>query len=265
MNAIPPMPVPQQNHLLNALSADAGGRLYPYLELVQLPRGKVIHETGEQPRYAYFPVDAIIAEMAIIESGDSTEVSMVGNEGLVGTALFMGGESIPRQALVQSAGHAYRLLGKRLKEEFDRHGEVLHLLMRYMLSLITQTAQTAVCNRHHSIEQQLCRMLLQALDRIHGNELSVTQEEIARMLGVRRESVSDAAGRLKKTGLIECHRGRVKVLDRPGIEKRCCECYAVVRKETERLLPPPRNPVPSPAACHDPRRLTPAKSFSRSA
>ncbi len=237
MGAIPLMPILRQNHLLAALSADSRSRLFPYLEFVQLPRGKVIYEVGEPIHYAYFPTDAIIAIVAILENGASAEVSMVGNEGVAGISAFMGGEAIPRQAVVQNAGHAYRLPVKWLKREFARHGEMLVLLLRYTQSLITQTAQTAMCNRHHSVDQQLCRMLLQSIDRLPSDELVVTHEIIANMLGVRRESVTEAAGRMKSLGLIECRRGKVRVLDRAGLERHCCECYAVVRNEALRLLP----------------------------
>lgn len=237
MRAIPLTSPLRQNHLLAALSADTRSRLLPHLELVQLPRGKVLHEVGEKVRYAYFPTDSIVAILAILENGASTEVSMVGNDGVVGIASFMGGEAVTTQAVVQSPGHAYRLQEKWLNREFARHGEMLTLLLRYTQALITQTAQTAMCNRHHSIDQQFCRILLQSLDCLHGNELTVTHETIANMLGVRRESITEAAGRLKALGLIECHRGRVKVLDRPGIEQLCCECYGVIRREADRLLP----------------------------
>jgi CRP-like cAMP-binding protein len=237
MRAIPLMSTIQQNHLLAAIPADSRSRLLPHMELVELPRGQMIHDIGEKIHHAYFPIDAIIAIMAILENGDCTEVSMVGNEGVVGISSFMGGDAIPRQAVVRSPGYAYRLPATWLNREFARHGEMLSLLLRYTQALITQTAQTAICNRHHSIEQQLCRVLLQSLDRVPGDELAITHENIATMLGVRRESVTEAAGRMKSVGLIECRRGRLKVLDRPGIEALCCECYAVVKNETERLLP----------------------------
>lgn len=237
MNAISRMPMRQQNHLLAALPAEAQNRLGPSLELVHLRRGEVIHDIGEPIRHAYFPTDSIVAMLAILENGACSEVCMVGNEGVVGIAAYLGGDAIPRQAVVQNAGYAYRLPEKILHREFTRHDEMLHLLLRYTQALITQTAQTAMCNRHHSIDQQLCRLLLQSLDRLPGNELTITQETIANMLGVRRESITEAAGRMKALGLIECRRGRVKVIDRPGIEQRCCECYAVVRKESMRLLP----------------------------
>ena len=237
-----PKPAPTDNHLLAALSADVQSRLFGDLELVELPLGKVLYESGDALRHVYFPTDSIVSLLYVMESGASAEISVVGNEGLIGVALFMGGESTPSRAVVQSAGSAYRLLGQRLKDEFNRHGEMLLLMLRYTQSLITQMAQTAVCNRHHSIDQQLCRWLLLSLDRLPGNQLTMTQELIANMLGVRREGVTDAAGKLQKQGLIEYSRGQITVLDRPGLEQMSCECYAVVRKETDRLLPylPPR-------------------------
>lgn len=237
MRAIPLMSTLQQNHLLAAIPPDSKSRLLPHLELVELTQGKVLHEMGETVRYAFFPIDAIVAILAVLENGDCTEVAMVGNEGVVGISAFMGGEAIPRQAVVRSPGYAYRLQSKWLNREFSRHGEMLVLLLRYTQALITQTAQTAICNRHHSIDQQLCRVLLQSLDRLGGNEIAITHETIANMLGVRRESVTEAAGKLKQLGLIECRRGKLTILDRPGVEKLCCECYDVVRRETDRLLP----------------------------
>lgn len=237
MRAIPLMSTLQQNHLLAAIPPDSKSRLLPHLELVELIQGKVLHEMGETVRYAFFPIDAIVAILAVLENGDCTEVAMVGNEGVVGISAFMGGEAIPRQAVVRSPGYAYRLQSKWLNREFSRHGEMLVLLLRYTQALITQTAQTAICNRHHSIDQQLCRVLLQSLDRLGGNEIAITHETIANMLGVRRESVTEAAGKMKQLGLIECRRGKLTILDRPGVETLCCECYDVVRRETDRLLP----------------------------
>lgn len=237
MRAIPLMSTLQQNHLLAAIPPDSKSRLLPHLELVELTQGKVLHEMGETVRYAFFPIDAIVAILAVLENGDCTEVAMVGNEGVVGISAFMGGEAIPRQAVVRSPGYAYRLQSKWLNREFSRHGEMLVLLLRYTQALITQTAQTAICNRHHSIDQQLCRVLLQSLDRLGGNEIAITHETIANMLGVRRESVTEAAGKMKQLGLIECRRGKLTILDRPGVETLCCECYDVVRRETDRLLP----------------------------
>ena len=235
-------PSPQLNHLLAALPADVQARLFPHMEFVPLPLGKVLYESGDALRHVYFPTDAIVSLLYVMENGASAEISVVGNEGLIGVALFMGGESTPSRAIVQSAGSAYRMLGQRLKDEFNRHGELLLLMLRYTQSLITQMAQTAVCNRHHSIDQQLCRWLLLSLDRLSSNHLVMTQELIANMLGVRREGVTDAAGKLQRLGVIEYSRGQITVLDRPKLEALSCECYAVVKKETDRLLPylPPR-------------------------
>jgi len=229
--------IPQQNHILSSLHQDAQKRLFPFLELVPLELGKVLYESGVTMQHVYFPIDSIVSLLYVMENGASAEISVVGNEGLVGIALFMGGESTPSRALVQSAGHAYRLKSQLLKDEFNRHGEMLLLMLRYTQSLMTQMAQTAVCNRHHSIDQQLCRWLLLSLDRLSSNQLTMTQELIANMLGVRREGVTDAAGKLQKLGVIEYTRGQITVLDRPKLEKLCCECYAVVKKETDRLLP----------------------------
>ncbi|MDH4559171.1 Crp/Fnr family transcriptional regulator [Pseudomonas sp. BN417] len=230
-------PSPLQNHLLSALPKEVQQRLVPQLELVPLPLGKVLYESGDTLRHVYFPTDSIVSLLYVMENGSSAEISVVGNEGLIGLAVFMGGESTPSRAIVQSAGHAYRLQGQRLKAEFNRHGELLQLMLRYTQALITQMAQTAVCNRHHSIDQQLCRWLLLSLDRLPTNHLKMTQELIANMLGVRREGVTDAAGKLQKLGVIEYSRGHITVLDRPKLEALSCECYAVVKKETDRLLP----------------------------
>ena len=228
---------PYQNHLLAALPAEVHSRLFPALEPVLLPLGKVLYESGDTLRHVYFPTDSIVSLLYVMESGASAEISVVGNEGLIGVALFMGGESTTSRAIVQSAGHGYRLLGSLFKEEFNRHNEMLHLMLRYSQALITQMAQTAVCNRHHSIDQQLCRWLLLSLDRLSGPDLVMTQELIANMLGVRREGVTEAAGKLQKLGVIEYSRGHITVLNRPKLEALCCECYAVVKKETDRLLP----------------------------
>ncbi len=228
---------PQQNHLLMALPTEVKQRLFPDLKPVELPLGRVLYESGQIQHEAFFPIDAIISLLNVMENGASAEIAIVGNEGVVGVNLFMGGASTPSRALVQSAGAALQLSAQRLKAEFDRHEELLQLLLRYTQSLITQMAQTAVCNRHHSIDQQLCRWLLLSLDRLPGNQLVMTQELIANMLGVRREGVTDAAGKLQKRGVIEYHRGHISVLDRPQLEALCCECYAVVKKETDRLLP----------------------------
>ncbi len=226
-----------QNHLLAALSDEVCQRVLPHLEEVTMPLGKVLYESGDTLRDIYFPNDSIISLLYVMEDGSSAEISVVGNEGVVGVALFMGGESTTSRAIVQSAGSAYRLPGQWIKEEFNRHGEMMHLLLRYTQSLITQMAQTAVCNRHHSIDQQLCRWLLLSLDRLPGNQLTMTQELIANMLGVRREGVTQAAGKLQRMGAINYSRGHITVLDRPYLEKLCCECYAVVKKESDRLLP----------------------------
>lgn len=231
------LPMPRQNHLLAALSEDVQQRLFCHLEQVPLPLGKVLYESGHTMRHVYFPTDSIISLIYVMESGASAEISVVGNEGLVGIALFMGGESTPSRAIVQSGGHAFRLPGQLLKNEFNRHGELLVLMLRYTQALITQMAQTAVCNRHHSIDQQLCRWLLLSLDRLPSNQLVMTQELIANMLGVRREGVTEAAGKLQKLGVIEYSRGHITVLDRQRLEQLSCECYAVVKRETDRLLP----------------------------
>ncbi|KDN99125.1 MULTISPECIES: Crp/Fnr family transcriptional regulator [Pseudomonas] len=230
------LPHPLQNRLLAALPIEIQERLIPQLELVALPLGKVVYESGDSLQYVYFPTDTIISLLYVMEDGASAEISVVGNEGLVGIAVFMGGESTPSRAIVQSAGNAYRLAGQRLKSEFNRHGEMMQLLLRYTQALITQMAQTAVCNRHHSIDQQLCRWLLLSLDRLPSNQLIMTQELIANMLGVRREGVTEAAGKLQKLGVIEYSRGHIEVLNRAKLEMLCCECYAVVKKETDRLL-----------------------------
>ncbi|WP_373507298.1 Crp/Fnr family transcriptional regulator [Thiocapsa sp.] len=228
---------PQKNRLLAALSAEVQERVFPFLELAPMPLGKVLYESGAPERHVYFPTDSIISLLYVMENGASAEISVVGNEGMAGIALFMGGESTTSRALVQSAGYAYRLPGKRFKDEVSCHGELLFLMLRYSQALITQMAQTAVCNRHHSIDQQLCRWLLLSLDRLSDNQLVMTQELIANMLGVRREGVTDAAGRLQKEGVIEYHRGRITVLNRARLEQLSCECYAVVKAETDRLLP----------------------------
>jgi CRP-like cAMP-binding protein len=229
-------PAPQHNHLLAALPAEVQNRLFPHLELMPLPFGKALYESGDTLRHVYFPTDSIMSLLYVMESGASAEILVVGNEGLIGVALLMGGESTPSRAIVQSAGYAYRLLGQRFKDEFNRHGQVLQMVLRYTQSLITQMAQTAVCNRLHSIEQQLARRLLLSLDRLPGNKVNLTQELIANTLGVRREGVTEAAGKLQKLGVIEYSRGHITVLDRPKLEALSCECYAVVRKESDRLL-----------------------------
>ncbi|MBD2838861.1 Crp/Fnr family transcriptional regulator [Pseudomonas sp. JM0905a] len=234
---MPDSPSPLHNYLLAALPEEVQQRLIPQLEPVPMPLGKVLYESGDTLRHVYFPTNSIVSLLYVMENGASAEISVVGNEGLIGLAVFMGGESTPSRAIVQSAGHAYRLQGARLTAEVNRHGELLQLMLRYTQALITQMAQTAVCNRHHSIDQQLCRWLLLSLDRLPGNHLTMTQELIANMLGVRREGVTDAAGKLQRLGVIEYNRGHITVLDRPRLEELSCECYAVVKKETDRLLP----------------------------
>jgi CRP-like cAMP-binding protein len=228
---------PLSNHLLAAFPAADRGRLFPLLELEPMPLGKILYESGDVLRYVYFPTNCIVSLLYVLADGASAEISVVGNEGLIGIALFMGGETTSSRALVQSAGFAYRMSGQELKDEFHRNGEVQVLLLRYTQALITQMAQTAVCNRHHTVDQQLCRWLLLSLDRLPSNELVMTQELIANMLGVRREGVTEAAGKLEKLGAIRYARGRITVLDRPMLEQLCCECYAVVKKESDRLLP----------------------------
>jgi CRP-like cAMP-binding protein len=231
-------PMPEQNRILAALPADVQARLFPHLDLVTLPLGEVLYESGIPMRHVYFPCDCIVSFLYVMEDGASAEISVVGNEGLVGIALFMGGESTPSRALVQSAGHAYRLAGQRIKDEFNRDVVTRLLMLRYTQSLITQMAQTAVCNRHHTIDQQLCRWLLLSLDRLSGPQLTMTQALIADMLGVRREGVTEAAGKLQDAGVITYQRGHITVLDRPKLETLSCECYAVVKKEADRLLAP---------------------------
>jgi CRP-like cAMP-binding protein len=208
-----PEPNPRDNHILDALPAEERDRLFPYLHRVSMPLGMVLYESGETLRHIYFPTDSIVSLLYVMKDGASAEIAIVGNEGAIGVALFMGGETTPSRAIVQSSGSAYRLDRKRLKLEFNRHGQMLHLLLRYTQSLITQMAQTAVCNRHHSVNQQLCRWLLLSLDRLRSNELKMTQELIANMLGVRREGVTAAAGELQRAGVIRYRRGKITVLD----------------------------------------------------
>ena len=246
-----PMPsahFPHRNHLLAAIAAPDRERIYPHLKLVPMPLGEVIYEPGQALHYVYFPTDSIVSLMYTMADGSTAEIAMVGNDGLVGIAVFMGGETTPSRAIVQSAGSAYRLRAQQLEEEFHRNGETQRLLLRYTQALITQMAQTAVCNRHHSVEQQLCRWLLLSLDRLPSNRLTMTQELIAYMLGVRREGVTAAAGKLQKLGIIRYTRGQIEVLDRPKLEQLCCECYAVVKRETDRLLPIPKLPGIDPLA-----------------
>lgn len=230
--------LPLHNRLLAALPEEAQQRIFPRLQYVPLPLGHALYESGETLRHAYFPVDAIVSLLNVMENGASAEISVVGNEGLVGIALLTGGDSTPSRAVVQSGGFAYRLAAPLIREEFARHGELLRLVLRYTQCLITQMAQTAACNRHHSIDQQLCRWLLLSLDRLPDNRLTMTQGLIANMLGVRREGVTEAAGRLMRSNAIEYSRGHITVLDRPLLERLSCECYAVVRRETDRILPP---------------------------
>ena len=230
-------PDPKENHLLAALPDAEWQRWLPQLELVEMPLSQVLYESGTNLKHVYFPTTAIVSLLYVMENGTSAEIAVVGNEGLVGISLFMGGESTPSRAVVQSAGHGFRLKAQLMKDEFNRAGPVMHLLLRYTQALITQMAQTAVCNRHHSLDQQLCRWLLLSLDRMKGLELVMTQELIANMLGVRREGVTEAAHKLQEAGLIRYARGHISVLDRKGLEKRVCECYAVVKKEYDRLLP----------------------------
>lgn len=230
-------PSPQQNHLLAALPEEDYARMLPILEHVPLPLGQSLYESGEQLQYVYFPTTSIISMLYVLENGSSAEIAIVGNEGILGISLFMGGETTPSCAIVQSAGYAYRMRASLLKQEFGRNGPMMRLLLRYTQALITQMTQTAVCNRHHSIEQQLCRWLLLSLDRLSANDLQMTQELIANMLGVRREGVTEAAGRLQREGLIRYARGHIWVLDRARLENHVCECYQVVKAEFERLLP----------------------------
>ena len=227
---------PKQNHLLAALPPTEFERIASHLQLVPLKLGEVLYESGGQLKHVYFPTDSIVSLLYVMEDGASAEIAIVGNEGILGISLFMGGETTPSRAVVQSEGFGYRLKAGLLKREFNRAGPMMHLLLRYTQALITQMSQTAVCNRHHSVDQQLCRWLLLSLDRLLSDELNMTQELIANMLGVRREGVTEAAGKLRDAGIIEYSRGHIKVLDRSKLEKRVCECYAVVAKEFDRLL-----------------------------
>jgi len=234
---------PRQNYLLDALPAAEYEHLFPHLEQVPMPLGKVLYESGDELHHAYFPTTCIVSKLYVMENGASAEIAVIGNDGIIGVSLFMGGGTMPNRAVVQSEGYAYRLKAHELIQQFDRtggrrSGALHHLLLRYTQALITQMSQTAACNRHHSVDQQLCRWLLLSLDRLTSNELIMTQELIANMLGVRREGVTEAAGRLQKAGLIDYRRGHITVLDRPGLEARVCECYQVVKTESDRLLPP---------------------------
>jgi CRP-like cAMP-binding protein len=234
-----PVHSPAENRLLAVLPPIERERVYPRLELVRMPLGSVLYESGSRLDHVYFPANSIVSLLYVMADGASAEIAVVGNDGVVGVSLFMGGETTPSRAVVQSAGVAYRLPGSVLKEEFRRGGATQQLLLRYTQALLTQMAQTAVCNRHHSVDQQLCRWLLLSLDRLFSNELAMTQELIANMLGVRREGVTEAAGKLQSAGVIRYSRGRITVLDRPALEAQACECYAVVKQESDRLLPYP--------------------------
>jgi len=233
---------PRGNHLLAALPQAEWARVSARLVLVDMPLGRVVYESGDRLSHVYFPTTWIVSLLYVMEDGASAEIAIAGNEGLVGIALFMGGETTPSRAVVQSAGWAYRLDARVLKDEFGRAGPVQRLFLRYTQALITQMAQTAVCNRHHSIDQQLCRWLLLSMDRLPSNELKMTQELIANMLGVRRAGVTEAAMKLQDAGLIRYSHGHIEVLDRPGLEQRVCECYGVVKREFDRLLPDLRAP-----------------------
>lgn len=228
---------PHLNHLLDALLQADYDRLFPNLDLVEMPLGKVLYEPGNQLKHVYFPTTSIVSLLYVMENSASAEIAIVGNEGILGVPVLLGGDTTPSWAVVQSAGHGYRMKAEILKNEFNRAGPLQRLLLRYTQALITQMAQTAVCNRHHSVEQQLCRWLLLSIDRLSGNELNMTQELIANMLGVRREGVTEAAGALQHLGLIHYSRGHIKVLDRAGLEAKSCECYQVVKEEFNRLLP----------------------------
>lgn len=255
---MPTLQSPTQNHLLAALSAAELDRLSPHLELVSMPLGTVLYESGGFLQHVYFPTTSIVSLLYVLADGASTEIAVVGNEGILGISLFMGGETTPSRAVVQSAGHGYRLKAPLLKDELNRGGgrragTLQQLLLRYAQALITQMTQTAVCNRHHSVEQQLCRWLLLSLDRLPSNSLTMTQELIANMLGVRREGVTEAAGHLQRAGFISYRRGHIEVLDRPGLEKAVCECYAVVKLESDRLLAD----VPRDDTCRAPGQSEP--------
>jgi len=232
-----PEHTPLQNHLLDALPDAELEYFRSHLELVEMPLGDVLYESGELLKNVYFPTTSIVSLLYVMEDGSSAEIAVVGNEGILGVSLFMGGETTPSRAIVQSAGYGYKLKSRLLKNEFERNGPMMRLLLRYTQALITQMAQTAVCNRHHTIEQQLCRWLLLSLDRLESDELLMTQDLIANMLGVRREGVTESAGRLQRAGLIEYSRGHIKVIDRAALEELSCECYRVVKDEFDRLLP----------------------------
>ena len=228
--------IKQQNHLFQSLPEDIWQRWAPHVEFTDMALGRVIYESGAKLSHAYFPADSIVSLLYVLEDGHSAEIAVVGDEGMVGLSMFMGGDAMPGRAVVQSAGKGFRVKAAFLNKEFTHSSEVLHLLLRYTQALMTQMTQTAVCNRHHSLDQQLCRWLLLSLDRLKSNKLNMTQELIANMLGVRREGVTEAAGKLQKAGLIQYARGHITVLDRLGLERRTCECYAVVKHEYDRLL-----------------------------
>jgi CRP-like cAMP-binding protein len=231
------LPDPRANHLLAALSDDEWALWEPHMEWMAMPLGQVLYESGQKQNHVFFPTTSIVSLLYVLESGASAEIAVVGYEGVVGIALFMGGDTTPSRAVVQSAGEGFRMRASAIKDAFNRAGAGMHVLLLYTQALLTQMAQTAVCNRHHQLDQQLCRWLLLSLDRLSGNELVMTQELIANMLGVRREGVTEAALRLQRLGLITYSRGHIKVVDRPALEARCCECYAVVKHEYDRLLP----------------------------
>ncbi len=236
-HAIPASPSPRQNHLLAALQTAEYDRLLPDLEHVPMPLGEVLYESGGQLQHIYFPTTSVVSLLCVMKEGESAEIAIAGNEGLVGIALIMGGQTTPSRAVVQCAGRAYRMLPATLKKEFDRGEAMQRLMLRYMQALVTQMVQTAACNRHHSVEQQFCRWLLLSMDRLPSNVLTMTEGLIANMLGVRQEGVSGVAERLQDEGVIRYEGGRITVLDRPAVEARACECYAVVKKEFDRLLP----------------------------
>jgi len=233
---MPAQHTPKQNRLLASLSPDIFDRIAPHLELVSMPLGEAIYESGGQLHHAYFPTTSIVSLHYVMENGASAEIAGVGNEGVVGISLFMGGKTTPSRATVCTGGHGYRLKAKVMVEEFNRAGPMMRLMLRYTQALITQMSQTAVCNRHHSMEQQMCRWLLLTLDRLASQELIMTQELIATMLGVRREGITETAGALQRAGLISYRRGHITVLNRGGLESKACECYNVVKKEFSRLL-----------------------------
>jgi len=241
---------PNQNYLLAALPTAEFERIVTHLELIAMPLGEVLYESSGQLQHVYFPTTAIVSMHYVMENGASSEIAGVGNEGVLGISLFMGGNTTPSRAIVQTAGHGYQLKARLLMEEFNRGGAMQHLLLRYTQALMTQVSQTAVCNRHHAVEQQLCRWLLLTLDRLPSNELTMTQELIASMLGVRREGITEAAGHLQQAGCIRYRRGHITVLDRSGLESRVCECYAVVKNEHDRLLCDVRNRQGPPLASH---------------